>query len=234
MQTSTNVKTNGVLIQLRAWFAQNDLAQENRLPPERQLCDELGVTRGDLRKALAILEKEGAIWRHVGKGTFIGSKPLDDLVSLRSIQKNTNPSEVIRARILVESMLAREAALHATQQDVDAMQKYLEACRDADTWRQYEVQDNALHRVIAQASSNSILLAIFDGLNAVRRAVVWGRLRQDPERPPADHHSFAEHEAIVAAISERDLVGAEKAMQKHLRSVLTHLSGDIRNGIPDA
>jgi DNA-binding FadR family transcriptional regulator len=103
------------------------------------------------------------------------------------------------------------------------MRKHLKACREADTWRQYEVQDNALHRVIAQSTSNGILLTIFDGLNAVRRAVVWGRLRQDPDRPPADHHSFAEHEEIVAAIGERDLDGAEKAMQKHLQSVLMRL-----------
>lgn len=223
MNISTNVKTNGALVQLRAWLAQNDPSQENRLPPERQLSEELGVTRGDLRKALAILEAEGAIWRHVGKGTFVGSKPVDDLLSLRSIQHKTNPGEVMRARLLVEAVLAREAALHATQQDVAAMRKHAAACRNADTWRQYEAKDNALHRAIAQAASNSILLAIFDGLNAVRRAVAWGRLRQNPERPPADHHSFAEHEAIIAAIAERDLAGAEKAMQKHLQSVLIRL-----------
>ena len=49
---------------------------------------------------------------------------------------------------------------------------------------------------------------MFDTLNAVRRTVVWGRLRDEDPRPPADHHSFAEHEAIVAAIEERDLAGA--------------------------
>jgi GntR family transcriptional regulator, uxu operon transcriptional repressor len=223
MQMQTDVKNNGALVQLRAWLAQNDPALENRLPPERLLCDELGVTRGDLRKALSVLEKEGAIWRHVGKGTFVGSKPLDDLLSLTSIQNKTNPDEVMRARILVEPMLAREAALHATQQDVAAMFMHMKLGRQADTWRQYEVQDNALHRLIAQAASNNLLLAIFDGLNAVRRAVVWGRLRQNPDRPPHDHHSFAEHEAIVSAISERDLAGAEKAMQQHLRTVRLRL-----------
>ncbi|WP_114966867.1 FadR/GntR family transcriptional regulator [Alkalilacustris brevis] len=223
MQTQTNAKSHGALVQLRAWLAQNDPEQENRLPPERILCEKLGVTRGDLRKALSVLEKEGAIWRHVGKGTFVGTKPLDDMLSLPSIQHRTSPNEVMRTRILIEPLLAREAALHATQEDVAAMTMHMNLGRDADTWRQYEVQDNALHRVIALASANKLLLAIFDGLNAVRRAVVWGRLRQIPDRPPADHHSFAEHEAIVTAISERDLDGAEIAMQKHLRTVAQRL-----------
>ena len=86
-------------------------------------------------------------------------------------------------------------------------------------WRQYENLDNLLHRQIAQASRNNVLLGLFDVLNAVRRTVVWGRLRTDSARPPTDHHSFADHERIVAAISERDLSGAAAAMRRHLQQV---------------
>ena len=46
----------------------------SRLPPERELMDNLGMTRTTLRRALEVLEREGAIWRHVGKGTFV-AKP---------------------------------------------------------------------------------------------------------------------------------------------------------------
>ena len=60
---------------------------------------------------------------------------------------------------------------------------------------------------------------MFDVLNAVRRTVVWGRLRADGARPPADHHSFADHERIVEAIAERDLAGAAAAMRLHLQQV---------------
>ena len=52
----------GALIQMRAFLAQNDHPPDGRLPPERSLCQKLGVTRTALRKALATLELEGQIW----------------------------------------------------------------------------------------------------------------------------------------------------------------------------
>jgi len=64
------------LTQLRAYLAQRELPPEARLPPERELSEILGVSRGELRKALAILEGQGELWRHVGKGTFVGARPV--------------------------------------------------------------------------------------------------------------------------------------------------------------
>ena len=92
-----------------------------------------------------------------------------------------------------------------------------------ETWRQYENWDNRLHRPVAEASHNALLLALFDTLNAVRRTVVWGRLRNDVDRPPADHHSFREHEAFVDAIGDRDLAAATAAMDRHLHAVQANL-----------
>ena len=210
---------HAALVQLQAYLAQHDLPPDSRLPAERELCEVLGVSRGDLRKALALLEKEGKIWRRVGKGTFIGSGPLEETVAIAEISGRTNPADLMRSRLIVEPEIAREAALHATQDDILAMRRSLVQTRAAATWRQYENLDNLLHRQIAQASRNTVLLGLFDVLNAIRRAVVWGRLRVEPARPPADHHSFAEHDRIVDAIGNRDLGGAAAAMRSHLQSV---------------
>jgi DNA-binding FadR family transcriptional regulator len=210
---------DAALVQLRAWLTSRDFSPNTRLPAERELSDLLGVSRGDLRKALAVLESEGQLWRHVGKGTFTGARPIDDIMSLSDIERETNPAEVMRTRLLIEPMIAREAAFNATSADVDALRRCIELTRKASTWRQYETADNELHRRIAEAADNRLLLALFDALNSVRRAVVWGRLRSNVSHPPSDHHSFAEHERIVQAIEERDLDGAGQAMQAHLRSV---------------
>lgn len=221
--SSPTRKTDATLVQLRAWMSRNDLEDEMKLPSERVLCDELGVTRGDLRKALAVLEREGVIWRHVGKGTFIGAKPLDQMLSLSRIEHETNPGEVMRARLLIEPILAREAARNATRQDVADIETLMHQARAAETWRQYEALDTAFHRAIARAGDNSLMLAIYDTLNTVRRSVVWGRLRVVPDRPPTDHHSFAEHEAIVAAIKTRDITAAGTAMFTHIQTVASQL-----------
>lgn len=213
----------GALTQLRAYLAQHDLPANAQLPPERELCDLLGISRGELRKALAVLEGNGELWRHVGKGTFIGARPVEEFKSVADIASGSNPREVMQARRAIEPILAREAALHATSADIAEMRQCLQASRLAATWRQYENCDNRLHRLVAEASHNTVLVALFDTLNAVRRAVVWGRLRNDNLGPPADHHSFGEHEALVAAITERDLEAAAAAMDRHLHSVEINL-----------
>lgn len=210
---------HAALVQLQAYLAQMDLKGETRLPAERELCESLGVSRGDLRKALAVLEKDGRIWRHVGKGTFVGSGPVEETIGISEIAGRTNPSDVMRARLIIEPEIAREAALHATLDDIAAMRQSLARTREATTWRQYETFDNLLHRQIAEASRNNVLLGLFDVLNAVRRTVVWGRLRSDGSRPPDDHHSFADHDRIVQAIADRDLADAAAAMRAHLRQV---------------
>lgn len=206
------------LVQLRAWLTRQDLPSGTRLPPERELSEILGVSRGELRKALAELEAEGQLWRHVGKGTFVGSRRME-VMSLADIDRMTNPSEVMRTRLLIEPVIAREAALNATPLHVEALEACIARTHAATSWRQYETSDNELHRLVAVATNNRLLLALFDALNAVRRAVVWGMLRTGDQKPPPDHHSFREHDMIVAAIARRDLEGASRAMYLHLRAV---------------
>ncbi len=215
--------TESALTQLKAWLAQPDVSSDNRLPPERELCDLLGVSRGELRKSLATLERDGELWRQVGKGTFVGARPAEKFLSVAAIAAGSNPVEVMQARLLIEPMLAREAAINATGAHLKEMRRYVRIQREVTTWRQYENADNQLHRIVAEATRNTILIAMFDQLNAVRRAVVWGRLREKPNQPPADHHSFEQHEAIVGAISERDEESACQAMLEHLTTVQCHL-----------
>ncbi|MCK0195868.1 FCD domain-containing protein [Ancylobacter sp. 6x-1] len=208
-----------LVTQLRAYLAQANLPEDRRLPPERELAGLIGVSRAELRKALDVLEQEGEIWRHVGKGTFVGGRPLDTFADIGALARRSNPTEVMRARLAMEPELARSAAFMATPADIAEMRLCLARSRQAETWRQYEGWDTRLHRTVAEATHNALLLGLFDTLNAVRRAVTWGRLRVQPVKPAPDHHSFAEHERIVQAIEDRDVAGAATAMRTHLQTV---------------
>lgn len=213
---------NGALTQLREFLSTQAYPLNSRLPPERRLCEMLGVSRSALRKALAALEAEGQVWRHVGQGTFIGSRPPQSPISGATLIRATSPAEVMEARLLIEPQLARLAAINATAQDIQEMQQCIRRTRGAGDWRVYETWDNRLHRVIAEATHNTLLLSLFDTLNTVRRAVAWNRTRVT-QRPQSSHHSFAEHDAIFAAISERDTDAAADGMHRHLDSVRARL-----------
>lgn len=212
-----------VATMLRNFLSEADLPSDGRLPPERELADTLGVGRAALRKALAALQAEGQLWRHVGKGTFTGSRPIDTVADVTAMARRSNPIEVMGARIAFEPEIARSAALNATPAQVAELRTCVQRSRQATSWRQYELLDNKLHRTIAESTQNSLLLGLLDTLNAVRREVTWGRLRNDPVRPPVDHHSFSEHEAIVEAIAHRDTAAAAAAMRAHLQNVERNL-----------
>jgi DNA-binding FadR family transcriptional regulator len=216
---------------LRALVAQERYGPGDRLPPERELIDLLGVGRAALRRALEQLEREGAIWRHVGKGTFVGpaaansdSAPLD---MFAGIGAQLTPFRMMRARLCVEPAIAREAAVNASRGAMAGINAALERQRAAASWAEYERQDDALHRAIAEAADNVLLLALFDSLNRVRREVAMGSVTRRTTRPSPSHTSFAEHDAIAAAIEAHDADAAQAAMRRHLQSVSARLFGDV-------
>ncbi len=212
------------LVQLRAFIADGGFGPGDRLPPERSLCVQLGVGRAGLRRALEALESEGALWRHVGKGTFLSARAgREDADDAATLAKRISPADVIRARFALEPAIAREAALYATADGIAALTATARRARAAASWREYEAVDNQFHREIAEQAGSIALLALFDQLNTLRRMVAWGRSDRVGARPPGDHPSFNEHEAILRALANRDPDAAQAAMRAHLRTVAARL-----------
>jgi DNA-binding FadR family transcriptional regulator len=221
--TIAPLDTRSALARLRAWLAESGFGHGDQLPPERELAERLAISRAELRKALALLQAEGQLWRHVGRCTFVGSRPPDLVGDIAGMARRTNPGEIMRTRLLIEPEIARTAALNATPAQVEEMRAAAQKMRTAATWRHYESWDTRLHCLIAEATQNSLLVGLLDTVNAVRRAATWGRMRMQPVRPRRDHHSFAEHDAIVEAIANRDMTGAAQAMRTHLQTVERNL-----------
>ncbi|MDJ0992693.1 MAG: FadR/GntR family transcriptional regulator [Dinoroseobacter sp.] len=203
---------------IRELIVEQGFKLSDRLPPERELSDTLGVSRHSLRNALTELEKSGLIWRHVGRGTFVGPRPilnLDDVFFLRDL---VTPAQVVAVRLTIEPELSRLAALQASSADHEQMKLCAARCREAEDWRTYEAWDNNLHHAIARSTRNHLFQYFFETLNSVRRSIVWGQPRSTP-KPKADYSSFFEHDAIVAAIVAGDGDLAADAMVKHLETV---------------
>jgi DNA-binding FadR family transcriptional regulator len=203
---------------LREFLTDQEITLNGKLPPERQLCSELGLSRGQLRKAMAVLEAEGQIWRHVGRGTFVGPRPVLNLTDVEYLNAHSRPSEVFEARLAIEPQLAKLAAIHGTASNFAEMRRCIQRCKSAAEWRVYESWDNNFHQAIAKATCNKLLISLFDTLNIVRRSTVWGQLRST-KLPPENHSSFAEHDAIYDAIVGRNADIAADLMRGHLRSV---------------
>lgn len=218
----------GAIATLRAFIDAGSYVPGDRLPPERELIGELGMSRSTLRKALDALERDGAIWRHVGKGTFVAAHGAAQATgAVAALSQQMTPVRMIQARLCIEPSLAREAAIHASREAITRIKLAKDAARAATNWADYEAQDDLFHRSVAEASDNILLLTLFDHLNRVRRAVAGDTVVRGSARPPREHSSFVEHDRIAEAIATRDPDGAQKAMRKHIGSVSDRLFGEV-------
>ena len=99
--------TKDLVEKLKTMILVGRFPEQSKLPPERVLAKELKVTRTSLRKALALLEAQGEIWRHVGKGTFVGSPPIEETLELSFLKRSTNPMEIMEMRLVIERKLRK-------------------------------------------------------------------------------------------------------------------------------
>lgn len=211
------------------WIAHSGAAPGDRLPPERDLSDQLGISRGELRKALLALEAEGVIERHVGRGTFLRTPSAADKNSeplVTRLAEITSPHAAMMARLSLEPELAGHAAIHAAPRHLTEARRLADEMRSATNWAEYERLDSRLHELIAVASGNPLLAELHRIVNAVRVSVVWSRLELPQDGPPTDYHSFAEHDRIIEALESRDRWAAHAAMRNHLKSVRATLLKD--------
>lgn len=214
---------------LANWLASSGATPGDRLPPERKLCERLGMSRGELRKAMMTLEANGVVERHVGRGTFLrATSPADegDMPLLERLAEITSPHAAMMARLSLEPELAGHAAIHAAPRHLTEARRLCGSMQAASNWMEYEKHDTRLHELIAVASGNPLLAELHRIVNAVRVSVVWSNLELPQDGPPADYHSFAEHEEIVDALERRDRLAAHAAMRNHLKSVRATLLKD--------
>ena len=213
---------------LRAAIDAGDYPDGSRLPPERELAAEFGVSRAALRKALARLEAEGMIWRHVGRGTFVGDRPPADVPGLSAITRATHPEEVIEVRLLIDPHIAQLAARRATAADIEAMTRAIRRSRSATDVREFELWDGAYHRAMAEAAHNQLLFGLFEAINAIRQEEIWGRLKEASLTGARKKTYIRQHTDCLDAIRDRDPERAEALMRTHLEEVKRNMFESVR------
>ncbi len=225
------------LSKVRDFIERQNVAVDGRIPPERTLASELGVGRRSVRRALDVLEQEGRIHRHQGRGTFIDTRPTHGVVmaapgavahgpgrpslsaALDNVLDYTNPLEVIEVRLATEPVMARLAALRASQSEIKRLQQLAAKTRAASDAETYARADSLFHRTIAEAARNTLFLAFFDTMRARQRDGGWRRLGENAHCFKRQSVYATFHDSIAAAIAARNGPEAYAQMQRHLGDV---------------
>ncbi len=201
--------------------AQGAIAPGGKLPTERELAAHFTLPRNTVRKTLAQLEAEGAITRHVGRGTFLadtGGFPADSIT-------HTSPAELMEARMRLEPALAELIVTNATPADFERMETCLDRAERGATLDDFEVWDAALHQALAAATHNRFVIRVLDMATAVRHQTAWGKLKDRVVTAERRLQYQEEHRAIFNALKARDADRARAAILTHLQHAQRNLFG---------
>ena len=216
--------------QLRSLMTGGEFTPGSRLPAERDLAKQLGVSRPSVREALIALEVEGWVEVRTGSGVYVLERAGRAAGKDRKVPPaEWGPLELIRARRVVEGEIASLAATHAKRKHLQAIHEAIDHMR-ADTERGVAplVGDRAFHTAIAQATDNVVLLETVETFWDARRGPLFERLGDHFETVPSWRMAIAEHEAVLKAIRAHDASAARSAMQAHMDKSHSRFSASWR------
>jgi DNA-binding FadR family transcriptional regulator len=224
MATTRTIRARDGARRIRDTLLDGSLAPGTRLPTERELVRRFGVPRNAVRRTLAQLEAEGAITRHVGRGTFVAGEADVNAIPAASAA-HTSPAELMEARLRLEPALAELIVTNATAADFERMEACMERAEKAATLDEFELWDAALHEALAAATHNRFVASVLDMVTVVRQQSEWGKLKDRIVTPERRIRYQQEHREIVRALKARDAERARAAIATHLQHARRNLFG---------
>ncbi|HET6443257.1 MAG TPA: FadR/GntR family transcriptional regulator [candidate division Zixibacteria bacterium] len=204
-----------------------ELDEGDRLPSERELAEEMGVSRTVVREAIKLLRAAGLLRVRVGIGSFVtlpSRNILEEPLSRFSTPEKRKIAELIELREAIEPPITALAAKNATSEDISKLELAIEEMQaNLNNPHEYIIADNVFHNTLAEATQNSlfqlIVHSIVDLLQESRRLAV--------SSPGAAKRSSYHHRQILEAVKARDVEGAQVAMIAHM----SQIKGDIEIGL---
>lgn len=215
--------------QIMDLIASGDLKPGQRLPSERDLCKNFGAGRSSLREALRCLSILGVLNARVGEGTTVasdGGKFLGKITEWRMITEKHDIENLLEVRIGLEGVSAANAALRATQKELEHLEELISQMKGAVQERKHFASlDLEFHLALARASGNDFLI---DLISMIRSQLARG-LTKVLLLPNAIPLSLKEHIAVFEAVRKRDSEAARNAMHGHLQAALQRHRETIRD-----
>lgn len=205
-----------VVDQIRDLIASGELRPGDRLPAERELARQLGISRPSLRAGLRMLVAMGLLRARHGSGTYISDGPPalgSEQLSLLAELHGFTFDQMFEARRVLEVQIAGLAAERASAENLATIaEEVANMYATLDDPQQYLIHDIRFHRAIAAASANPILATIVEMVSAV----MYDRRRETIGRAHDFKESIDMHQRIYRAIRAHKAEEARAAMHEHL------------------
>ncbi|MBB3137939.1 DNA-binding FadR family transcriptional regulator [Rhizobium pisi] len=218
--------------QIRLMIASGELAVGQRLPAERELAEQLSVSRPTVREALIVLEVEGLVNIRMGSGIYVVRQHAAGAAASER-EPVEGPFELLQARAIIECAIAEEAAGCARPEGIAALDEALTrmsgGVNDAGA---VIAADRAFHIAIATIVGNATLIRVTGEMFDMRMTPYFEKLASHFEGPTTWRSAVEEHRAIRDAIAAGDAAGAKAAMRAHLTMSQKRFSESFGEELP--
>ena len=212
-----------VLAAIEEQLSNGTLRAGERLPPERQLAEALGVSRGAVREALRILEAIGVVEAGTGSGPTAGSMIVSDsagglafLLKMHLQAASFQQDDLVEVRVVLERLAARKAATEPNEESLARLRGLVEQMRNVTSTAEYNDLDMAFHVELGTMSGNDMVPVLMTALRvALREAMVtaFGTLHD----PAATMETLtAEHAGIIDAVAASKPDDAVELITQHI------------------
>ncbi|WP_342049825.1 MULTISPECIES: FadR/GntR family transcriptional regulator [unclassified Cupriavidus] len=202
--------------QLRRLIEGGEFPAGRRLPAERDLAVQLGVSRPSVREALIALEVEGFVEVRMGSGIYVCDVHAPERARTDSVVAES-PLDVIRARQTIEGEMAATAARRCTPALLQGLDAAIEMMVEEAGSGQIPVRgDRLFHLRISETAENAVLVRLVAELFDERQNPLWAQFGNHFENAQSWHAAIAEHRAVVDAIASGSPDAARAAMCDHL------------------
>lgn len=227
----TNLKDE-IVNQVTGLIVSHALAPGDRIPSERELAQQLGVSRVSIREAVQVLETLGLLEVKRGVGTFVRtpmSEPAQIGLASSLIASDETILELYELREIIETACAARAARRASATGIASMREALEKLADGLECQDVEAMASAdvdFHRAVTLAAGNALLTGLMDSIGNLVRDTVTSTFRISKGLSTTLEH----HAAILEAIQDGDAEAASDAMARHVREAAQRVRGVLELG----
>ncbi|RKD31540.1 FadR/GntR family transcriptional regulator [Thermohalobacter berrensis] len=208
-----------VIEQIQDMIMNGAINKGDRLPSERELAEQLKVSRTSVREALRVLEVIGLIESRQGEGNFVTGNIENKFFEPLSVFFRLNkgkPSDILELRKIIEIETASLAAQRITKKDIEKLENLLNRMRETDDEEENSRIDKEFHYTIAKATDNYLIIGLFNIIPSLMEAFIKDARLKILKRAQNREILVEQHGKIFNALKDKKPKDAAKAMLEHL------------------
>jgi len=214
-----------IVDQIVELIRKGEFPNTTQLPPERDLAEQLGVSRASLREALSALQILGLVETRPGQGTFVCAEKVPSLLQYGAswlYEEEESPFAILKARKTVEPYIAALAAGQRSNASLKRLDEILDSVEaDPSDRTIFTEGDRKFHKAIAEATDNPVLVSMMSIVHELMGHRLWLTLMMNSTLATAGRvqEALGEHRRVYEAIKAQDEKAAAARMKEHLESV---------------